>query len=221
MTTPPRPSRTASSARTLVAATLLSGLVVTGCVLAPSPTPTPRASEPPTSRAPETPPASVAASPTATPEPEFALALPDERDPRRVSVTIEPDLDGGGGELLVTLTSGADERIDEIVLRWATELDEMLFLAPFVPTPERIQDGGPPLVQEWTKWVVGPGERDEPAGTTSLGYGPLLAGATLAIPIAVERRADDPVAFDLQLLAGNALLQLDDGSPAVVRVEIP
>jgi hypothetical protein len=163
----------------------------------------------------------VAASPTATAEPRFTLALPDERDPRQVRVTVEPDIGAEGGELLVTVTSLADERIDEIVLRWGTELDEVLFLAPFVPTPERIEEGGPPLVQEWTKWVVGPGERGEPAGTTSLGYGPLLAEAALAIPIVVERRDDDPIAFDLQLLAGNALLQLDDGSPAVVRVEIP
>ena len=51
-----------------------------------------------------------------------------------------------------------------------------LFLAPFEPSDDRIREGGPPLVQEWTKWVVGPGERGEPEGTTSLGYGPILAG---------------------------------------------
>ena len=44
-------------------------------------------------------------------------------------------------------------------------------LAPFEPSDDRIRDGGPPLVQEWTKWVIGPGERGEPAGTTS-GSGP-------------------------------------------------
>ena len=76
-------------------------------------------------------------------------------------------------------------------------------------------------MQDWTKWVVGPVERDEPAGTTSLGYGPLLPGATLAIPIAAERLRAGPVAFDMQILAGNALLQLDDGTDAVLRVEVP
>ncbi len=203
------------------ASCLLAGLILAGCALTPSPTPSPRASEPPASAEPATPSPSLAASPTATPEPEFALALPDERDPRQVSVTIEPEVGDEAGELLVTVTSLADERIDEIVLRWATPLDEVLFLAPFEPTPDRIEDGGPPLVQNWTKWVIGPGERDEPAGTTSLGYGPLLADATLAIPIVVTRHDDGPIAFDLQLLSGNALLQLEDGSPAVVRVEIP
>ena len=33
----------------------------------------------------------------------------------------------------------------------------MLRLAPFTPSEDRIRDGGPPLHQEWTKWVVGPG----------------------------------------------------------------
>lgn len=160
-------------------------------------------------------------SPSPTPPPEFTLELPTERDPRQVSVTVAPEVGAEDGEVLVTVTSLSDERIDEIVLRWATPLDDVLFLAPFVPTPDRIREGGPPLVQDWTKWVVGPGERDEPAGTTSLGYGPLLPGATLAIPIAAERLRAGPVAFDMQILAGNALLQLDDGTDAVLRVEVP
>jgi hypothetical protein len=123
--------------------------------------------------------------------------------------------------MLVTVTSQAEDRIDELVLRWPTELSESLFLAPFVPSEDRIRDGGPPLVQAWTKWVVGPGEQGEPDGTTSLGYGPLLPGATLAIALDVIRRSAEPVAFDLQLLAGNDLLVLVGGEPAELRVEVP
>jgi hypothetical protein len=200
---------------------MLSGLVVAGCVLGPSPTVMPSASTSSPSQAPASQAPSLDATPTATPAPEFTLELPEERDPRQVSVDVAPDIEGDEGELVVTVTSLADERIDEIVLRWATPLDDVLFLAPFVPTPDRIREGGPPLVQDWTKWVVGPGERGEPAGTTSVGYGPLLPGATLAIPLAAERLRSGPVAFDLQLLAGNALLQLEDGSDALVRVEVP
>jgi len=107
------------------------------------------------------------------------------------------------------------------VLRWPTELDSTLFLAPFSPSDDRIREGGPPLVQQWTKWVIGPGERGEPAGTTSLGWGPLLAGATLEIPIVVTRRAEGPVAFDLQILSGNDLLTRDDGELAELRVDVP
>ncbi|HEX2193935.1 MAG TPA: hypothetical protein VHK63_03120, partial [Candidatus Limnocylindria bacterium] len=85
----------------------------------------------------------------------------------------------------------------------------------------RIADGGPPLWQEWTKWVEGPGERGEPAGTTSLGWGPLDPGATLVIPLVVTRQAVGAVDFDLQLLAEEALLRLDDGRPAELRVQVP
>jgi hypothetical protein len=163
----------------------------------------------------------MTAAPTATPAPSFSLALPSARDPRIIDVAVTPDVDADGGEIVVAVTNTSDERIDEIVLRWATDLDEVLFLAPFTPTEERIREGGPPLVQEWTKWVIGPGEREEPAGTTSLGWGPLLAGATLEIPILADRLGPGPIAFDLQLLSGNDLLQLTDGEPAVVRVELP
>jgi hypothetical protein len=198
------------------------GLLLAGCVLGPtasaSPSGPPSGSSPPTvaSAAP-----SATAEATATPAPSFSLAMPGTSDARAVNVVVEPTVDADGGELLVTITNTADERIDEIVLRWATELDEVLFLAPFEPSEDRIREGGPPLVQEWTKWVVGPGERGEPAGTTSLGYGPILPGTTLAIPILVERRGPEPVAFDLHVLSGNDLLQLADGRPAALRVEIP
>src|SRR5690606_32764416 len=127
--------------------------------------------------------------------PSLALDLPAGRDGRTVRVTVEPALDAGGGRIVVSVTSLAEARIDELVLRWPTELDERLFLAPFVPSAERIAEGGPPLVQPWTKWVVGPGEQDEPAGTTSLGYGPLLPGATLEIPLYATRVNPGPVAF--------------------------
>ena len=159
--------------------------------------------------------------PTATPEPSLAIEPPEFTDGRTVSVSVEHDVGNDGGEMLVTVTSSADERIDELVLRWPTALNDALFLAPFVPSEERIRENGPPLAQDWTKWVVGPGERGEPEGTISLGYGPLLAGATLVIPINVTRRQAGPVAFDLQVLAGNDILLLPDGSSAELRIEIP
>ena len=46
------------------------------------------------------------------------------------------------------------------------------------------------LVQAWTKWVIGPGEQGEPAGTTSLGYGPMDPGMALEIPLFVTRQDD-------------------------------
>ena len=65
------------------------------------------------------------------------------------------------------------------------------------------------------------GERGEPAGTTSLGWGPLLPRATLTIPLLVTRNAPGPVAFDLQVLAGEAILTLEAGDPAELRVQVP
>lgn len=190
-----------------------------GCVLSPSATPTAQVATP-SRGAGASAPASATAEPTVAPTPAFGLEPPTTTDPRAVEVTVEPSVDAEGGEILVTVTNTSDERIDEIVLRWSTDLDRAVFLAPFEPSDDRIRDGGPPLVQAWTKWVVGPGERGEPAGTTSLGYGPILAGTTLEIPILAERREPGPIAFDLQVLAGNDLLQLPDGEPAVLRVEI-
>ena len=160
-------------------------------------------------------------SPTATPEPPLSLELPQTTDERVVSLAVAPEVGAEGGTITVSVTSQADTRIDELVVRWPTELGETLFLAPFVPSDERIREGGPPLVQAWTKWVIGPGEQGEPEGTISLGYGPLLPGATLPIPIFVARRAEGAVAFDLQVLAGNDVLTLDGGEPAEIRVEVP
>jgi hypothetical protein len=215
--------------RRRVAPVLLILTLLAACVLEPSPIPSPtplasaETSEPaPTSRPSEAAPSATPAPPTPTPEPSLSLDLPEGSDPRIVTVQVDPTVPADGdGRIVVTVTSAADTRIDELVLRWPTELNEALFLAPFAPSDERIRDGGPPLEQPWTKWVIGPGERGEPAGTISLGWGPLLAGATLTIPILVTRLAPGPVAFDLQVLAGNDLLTLDGGDPAELRIEIP
>lgn len=208
---------------------LLILVLLAACVLEPSPSPTPSPtasagpSEPASTPSPsEALPSATAAAPTPTPEPPLAIDPPEGSDPRIVSVRVEPTVPADGdGQMVVTVTSAADTRIDELVLRWPAELNDTLFLAPFAPSDERIRDGGPPLEQPWTKWVVGPGERGEPAGTISLGWGPLLAGATLAIPILVTRIVPGPVAFDLQVLAGNDLLTLDGGEPAELRIELP
>ncbi|HEX2767555.1 MAG TPA: hypothetical protein VHR55_13070 [Candidatus Limnocylindria bacterium] len=215
--------------RALVALPLLATLVA--CRLLPSPSP-PASPTPPPSSAEPSAAASVeasveaslapsAASATPTPPPELGMELPETRDPRVVDVTINPTVDGEGGEILVRVVSGADSRVDDLVVRWPADLAEYLHLAPFVPSEDRIRDEGDPLVQPWTKWVLGPGEHGEPAGTISLGYGPLFPGATLEVRIFASRRAPGPVAFDLHVLAGNDLLTLADGQPAVFRVEIP
>ena len=218
--------------RRRAAPAILILIVLAACGLEPSPSPTAFPASPTASGSASeptaTPPASDApASPTTTPatptpEPSLQLDPPEASDPRIVTVQVDPAVPADGdGQIVVTVTSSADTLIDELVLRWPTELQESLFLAPFAPSEERIRDGGPPLEQPWTKWVVGPSERGEPAGTISLGWGPLLAGATLTIPILVTRLAPGPVAFDLQVLAGNDLLTLDGGDPAELRIEIP
>ncbi len=209
-----------------------ASLLVAACTTEPTPSPTPPATptsvatpSPTTTASPAptgTATSSPMPSPTASPEPTLALETPDERDERTVSVSISvempPDADG---RIDVTVTSQADTMIDELVLRWPAALHDSLFPAPFVPSDDRIREGGEPLVQDWTKWVLGPGERGEPAGTVSLGYGPLPAGGTLEIPLFVERRSQGPVEFDLHVLAGEALLALPDGDPAELRVEVP
>jgi hypothetical protein len=206
--------------------------LLAACVLEPSASPAASPISPPASASPgepaatpipsEAPPSATTAPPTPRPEPSLALDLPEGSDPRIVAVRVDPAVPtDGDGQIVVTVTSAADSLIDELVLRWPTELNDTLFLAPFAPSDERIRDGGRPLEQPWTKWVIGPGERGEPAGTISLGWGPLLAGATLTIPILVTRLAPGPVTFDLQVLAGNDLLTLDGGEPAELRIEIP
>lgn len=196
--------------------------ILLGCTATPSPTPVPTASHPePTATPAATATRALSPSPTVAPEPTFSLDLPETSDPRVVVASVTPAIDSAGGTLTITVTSAAAERIDELVLRWPTELDGSLVLAPFVPSEGRISDGGPPLVQEWTKWVIGPGEQGEPEGTTSIGWGPLLPGATLTIPLFATRFAAEPLSFDLQLLAGNDLLTIEGGEPAELRVEVP
>ena len=197
-------------------------LVLAGCVATPSASPTVVPTMTPSATvAPTIPTAS--GSPGPTPEPPLSLALPDRRqDPRTVTVRVRPDVPGNGdGQITVIVDNGTDKRIRELVLRWPTALRDTLFLAPFKPSEQRIREFGPPLHQDWTSWVDGPGERGEPAGTTSLGWGPLLPNATLTIPILVTRRANGEVAFDLQVLAEERVLTLPDGSPAELRVSVP
>jgi hypothetical protein len=212
-----RPTRHAPDAWAAACIGLL--LAVTAACSAPTPSPTASPSASP-SRAAATP--SATSRPTATPEPALSLPFPGEEDPRQVRVAVTPEVPAdGGGRIVVTVTNLSEERVTELVLRWATELDETLFLAPFAPSQARIANGGPPLLQDWTKWVVGPGERGEPAGTTSLGWGPLDPGATLTIPIVVTRRAPGAVEFDLQVLASEAILLHESGEPAELRVSVP
>ena len=208
---------------------VLVGLTASACVAEEPPSPSPLPSGTASASAVPSVPSSVDASPSATsstpptptPEPELSLDPPGETDPRVITATALPEIGEEGGTLTVTVASAAAERIDELVLRWPTELNDTLFIAPFTPSPERIVDGGPPLVQPWTKWVIGPGEKGEPDGTISIGWGPLLPDATLTIELDVTRRTPGSVAFDLQVLAGNALLALDNGEPAELRVEVP
>jgi hypothetical protein len=158
-------------------------------------------------------------SPLPTPEPPLSLALPKTRDARRLHVSVQPAVPATGtGHVTITVTSLAKTRVPELVLRWPTPLNQIVFLSPFQPSPSRLGDA---LVQPWTKWVIGPGEMGEPAGTTSLGWGPLDPGATLTIQLVATRHAAGPVAFDLQMLAGEALLTTDLGEPAETRVSIP
>ena len=80
------------------------------------------------------------------------------------------------------MTNLTDRRVGELVLRWNTDLDQVLFLAPFRPSEQRIRDGGPPLIQDWTKWVRGPGRERRAGGHHLARLGPAAAG----------RRADHP-----------------------------
>ena len=203
---------------------MILGLVLllgaTACLPLPTETPTPLPTSTPTPE--PTPTLEPSATPEPTPEP-YSLTEPPTTDSRQVRLTVAPNLaTDASGTIVVTVTNLDPSIISELVLRWSTSLDEHLFLAPFTPSDDRICNGCPPLVQPWTKWVVGPGARGEPAGTTSLGWGPLLAApAALQIPIVANRRMNGPVSFDLQVLAGEALLTLEGGGQAWVRVAVP
>ncbi len=194
----------------------------TACLPLPTETATPSPSPTATAEATPTPTPEPSLTPAPTPEP-YSLPDPSSNDPRRVTVAVAPNLTtDASGTIVVTVTNLDPSLISELVQRWSTALDEHLFLAPFTPSDSRVCNGCPPLVQPWTKWVIGPGARGEPAGTTSLGWGPLLAAPTaLQIPIVANRRIAGPVSFDLQVLAGEALLTLDTGLPAALRVSVP
>jgi hypothetical protein len=209
----------------VLAGLLIPALLLTGCLFGPSPTPSASPTVNPSLGATASPSegaSSQSAQPSATAEPALSLPIPRRHDTRQISVRVNPDVAAdGGGEIVVTVVNHSDRRVNELVLRWPTNLRDTLFLAPFRPSQQRIAEFGPPLLQNWTKWVEGPGESGEPAGTTSLGWGPLLPGGTLTIPIQVTRNARGEVSFDLQLLAGEAILTLDDGSRAELRVTVP
>ncbi len=216
----------AARTRAWLGAALVAATLVAACTAQPdtsaSGTAEPTAAESGAKSAGATPAETLAATPAATPEPPLSLASPGAIDPRTVSVSVATEVaPDAGGQITVTVTSEAAELVDELVVRWPADLGQTLFLAPFVPDPDLARDGGGNLVRPWTKWVLGPGEQGEPAGTVSLGYGPLDAGATLTIPLYVTRMAPGPVAFDLQVLAGESILTLSDGEPAELRVEVP
>ena len=176
-----------------------------------SPSPTASASARPT----------PTAEPTATPVEGLVLPEPSATDARAISHSVTVNLQASGsGQLVVVVTNLSGELVPELVLRWPTEVRDTIFLAPFQPSAQRIREGGDPLVQDWTKWVDGPGESGEPEGTTSLGWGPLLAGGILTIPILATRVAPGPLIFDFQILAGEAVLT-SDGEPAWFRVSVP
>ena len=170
--------------------------------------------------------ASESASATAEPSPSdsgrLTLPAPSETDsttPISYTVTVEVAADASG-QLTIVVTNLGQQIVPELVLRWPTEVRDTVFLAPFQPSAQRIREGGDPLVQDWTKWVEGPGEHREPAGTTSLGWGPLLVGGTLTIPVLATRVAAGPITFDLQILNGEAVLQ-SDGAAAWTQVTVP
>lgn len=164
---------------------------------------------------------SPTAQPTSTKEPGLKLPAPLASDPTPITYTVTVELEvGASGRLLVVVTNLTQTLVPELVLRWPTAVRQTVFLAPFEPSTQRIRESGDPLVQDWTKWVDGPGEDGEPAGTTSLGWGPLLPGGTLTIPVLATRVAPGPLTFDFQLLNGGAIL-LSDGLPAWTQVTVP
>lgn len=197
----------------LAAAVLTLALVACGQDGEPTPTPTPAAT--PTA----IPTATAAPTPTPSPTPvPLSLEPAAETSEIVIDFRLSPNIPAeGAGELIVTVTNQSDEPISEIVLRYPTALAEQLVLAPFEPSPERMVN---PLVVPWTKWVEGPGVRGEPAGTTSIGYGPVDPGVALDIPLVATRVAGGPIEFDLQFLDREAILQTPDGEPAQTRVQI-
>ena len=206
-----------------IALVLALGLAAAGCSTA-----SPSASASGLAESPSTPASTLSATeapsstPSPTPEPSFSIATPPERDERPIRFSVAVAVPAGaGGRITVKVTNLSTKRIDEIVLRWSTAVRDVVFLQPFRPSKARIVDGGPPLRQEWTKWVEGPGAQGEPAGTTSLGYGPIDAGVMLTIPLEVSRNSPGPITFDLQFLSGEKILSRQDGTLAETRAQVP
>lgn len=196
---------------------LALALLLAGCSLFPSPSPSTEPSLEPTPTAEPTP----TPEPTPTEEPGLRLPNPSTSDRTSISYKVTVELEAGkSGRLVIEVTNLTQRMVPELVLRWPTAVRETIFLAPFAPSQQRIREGGDPLVQSWTKWVDGPGEHGEPAGTTSLGWGPLLPGGTLTIPVLATRVAPGPLTFDLQILNGEKILD-SDGAPAWTRVTVP
>ncbi len=213
--------RAAAARRTAPAVWLLViGFLLTAC-LGDTPTPSALPTASASATASPTPDPTATPLPTATPIPHLALPPAGSSDPRAISHSVSVELEAGAaGRIVLTVTNLGTTVISELVLRWPTGLRETVVLAPFAPSEQRIRDGGPPLYQEWTKWVEGPGEQGEPAGTTSLGWGPVLVGGTLTIPLLATRVGPGPLEFDLQFLAGEELLTAD-GGPAQIVVSVP
>lgn len=197
---------------------LVIGVLLSACS---GVTPTPSRAATASAQASPTPDPTATPLPTASPIPHLALPPAGSSDPRAISPAVSVELEAdGSGSMVVTVENLGTIAIAELVLRYPTELRNTIMLAPFAPSEQRIRDGGPPLYQEWTKWVEGPGEQGEPAGTTSIGWGPLLVGGTLTIPLLATRVAPGPLEFDLQFLAGEALLTADGGL-ALIVVSVP
>ena len=202
-------------------APLAGAVMLASCGLQGSPsaapgsaTPTAHASTSPTPRA------TATAEPTSDPG-HLTLPAPNGTDSIEISYAVTVDLKGGAsGQLVIVVTNLTQTIVPELVLRWPTAVRDTVFLAPFEPSKQRIREGGDPLVQPWTSWVDGPGEEGEPAGTTSLGWGPLLPGGELTIPVLATRVAPGPLTFDLQILNGERVL-LSDGEPVWRGVTIP
>lgn len=202
-------------------ASIAGAVLLAACSLQTSPNPS--ASQSPSAGASHS--ESTQASATAEPSPSDSgrLTLPPPTDSDSTPITYKVTVEiaaAASGRLVIVVTNLSQEIVQELVLRWPTQVRDTIFLAPFQPSAQRIREGGDPLVQDWTKWVEGPGEHGEPAGTTSLGWGPLLAGGTLTIPVQATRVAPGPITFDLQILSGEKVLQ-SGGEPAWLQVSVP
>lgn len=205
-------------------ASLGGAIVLAACTLQTHPSASPNASTTSSSSGGTSPSESATGSGEPSPSDSGRLTLPapsetDSITPISYTIAVEVAADASG-QLTIVVTNLGQQIVPELVLRWPTDVRDTVFLAPFQPSAQRIREGGDPLVQDWTKWVEGPGEHGEPAGTTSLGWGPLLVGGTLTIPVLATRVAPGPITFDLQILNGEAVLQ-SDGAAAWTQVSVP